>query len=49
MIMSDIYIPPIYSRESSNSNHLIILLWFFDGKGGSRFQEENPDGKTPDE
>lgn len=44
------YVLPIYSStQSGESAAPSVLLWFFDSKGGSKFQEENPDGRTPDE
>jgi hypothetical protein len=40
---------PIYSAKAISSSPPVVLLWFFDSKGGSRFQVKDPKGKTPDE
>lgn len=43
------YVLPIFPSTGDGSAEApALLLWFFDSKGGSKFQEEQ-DGKTPDD
>jgi hypothetical protein len=43
------YFIPIYSTHSNKYSAPAALLWFFDSKGGSKFQQEDPKGQTPDD
>jgi hypothetical protein len=44
------YVLPIYSSDTTGDATIpAVLLWFFDSRGGSKYQIEDPNGQTPDE